>query len=388
VKILFLTHSFPRFVGDAPGSFLLRLAVALREIGIEVRVIAPAARDLAPREELNGIHVERFRYAPRSMETLAYTGNMAQDVAGSFSAKLALTSFLGSELIRSAWDKLSFDPDVIHAHWWFPSGVVGMTLSTLTGKPMVTTLHGTDLRIAKNSAAARSVLKSVLRKSAAVSTVSRWLANELASMAERADIEVAPMPVATEKFAPGGDRHQNRFLFAGRLNRQKGLDQLLRAFAAMHGVAMLDVVGEGQNASDLKLLASQLGISDRVVWHGQLKQPELVKMYQAATAVIVPSTDEGLGLVAAEALLCETPVIAFRSGGLVDVIEHDRTGILVTPGHTAELSAALDRVLEEPHRMSELARAGREFVLDAFSPETVARRYASIYSKALGHRAA
>ena len=74
MKVLFLTHSFPRFIGDAPGSFLLRLAVALREIGIEVRVIAPAAPDLAPREDLGGIHVERFRYAPRSMETLAYTG--------------------------------------------------------------------------------------------------------------------------------------------------------------------------------------------------------------------------------------------------------------------------------------------------------------------------
>jgi glycosyltransferase involved in cell wall biosynthesis len=313
---------------------------------------------------------------------------MAQDVAGSLSAKLALTSFLGSELIRSAWEKRTFDPDVIHAHWWFPSGVVGMTLSTLTRKPMVTTLHGTDLRLAKKSAAARSMLRSVLRKSAAVSTVSRWLASELSTIAADADVEVAPMPVATEKFAPHGNHHANRFLFAGRLNKQKGLDHLLRAFAAMHGVAMLDVVGEGQDASDLKLLASQLGISDRVVWHGQLKQPDLLKMYQAATAVVVPSIDEGLGLVAAEALLCETPVIAFRSGGLVDVVEHDRTGILVTPGETAELSGALDRVLTEPDRMKDLARAGRGFALDAFSPETAANRYASIYSKALAHRAA
>jgi len=83
------------------------------------------------------------------------------------------------------------------------------------------------------------------------------------------------MPVATEKFEPRGDHHPNRFLFAGRLNRQKGLDPLLRAFASMRGTAMLDVVGEGANAGELKLLASQLGVSDRVVWHGQLKQPEL-----------------------------------------------------------------------------------------------------------------
>ena len=94
MKVLFLTHSFPRFIGDAPGSFLLRLAVALRDVGVEVRVVAPSAADVSESEDLDGIHVERFRYAPRKLETLAYTGNMAQDVAGSWGAKIALTGML------------------------------------------------------------------------------------------------------------------------------------------------------------------------------------------------------------------------------------------------------------------------------------------------------
>jgi len=361
--------------------------MALREIGIEVRVIAPAARNLAAREELNGIHVERFRYAPRSMETLAYTGNMAQDVAGSLGAKLALTSFVGSELLRAAWERRSFRPDVIHAHWWFPSGVVGMSLSALSTKPLVTTLHGTDLRLAKKVKASRAIFTSVMRRSSAITTVSNWLAAEALSLVSGLDVDVAPMPVATEKFEPHGDHHENRFLFAGRLNEQKGLDHLLRAFAAMRRVAMLDVVGEGHKETELKLLASQLGISDRVVWHGQLKQPDLVKKYQAATAVIVPSVDEGLGLVAAEALLCETPVIAFRSGGLTDVIEHERTGFLVTPGDTPELAAALDDVLDAPDTASETAREGRRVTLQKFSPENAAARYRDIYMKAIGKRA-
>jgi glycosyltransferase involved in cell wall biosynthesis len=199
---------------------------------------------------------------------------------------------------------------------------------------------------------------------------------------------VAPMPVATERFAPGDKRARNRFLFAGRLNAQKGLDHLLRAFAAMKGLAMLDVVGEGNSEAELKLLASQLGVSDRVTWHGQLRQQDLVRLYQQATAVIVPSVDEGLGLVAAEAMLCETPVIAFRSGGLTDVVQHDQTGILVTPGVTAELSAALDFVLDSPEKASELAKAGREFVLGAFSPESAAAKYGGIYRQVIGDRKA
>lgn len=387
MKVLFLTHSFPRFIGDSPGSFLLRLAIALRDAGVEVRVIAPAAPDVPARDNFEGIHVERFRYAPRSMETLAYTGNMAQDVATSWTARLALTGFLGAELTRSAWERRSFNPDVIHAHWWFPSGVVAMMLASLTGRPMVTTLHGTDLRLAKKVKASRPVLRSVLKRSAKVTTVSSWLASELAAIDPQATPIVAPMPVATERFEPHGKRDADRFLFAGRLNDQKGLDHLLRAFASMRGLAMLDVVGEGSKGNELRLLASQLGISDRVVWHGQLTQPDLVRKYQSATAVVVPSIDEGLGLVAAEALLCETPVIASRSGGLTDVIEHDRTGILVTPSQAPDLAAALDFVLEHPERNAEMAREGRKEVLLRFSPEKAAAAYAGIYREAVGEHA-
>ena len=196
------------------------------------------------------------------------------------------------------------------------------------------------------------------------------------------------MPVATERFVPGASRETNRFLFAGRLNKQKGLDHLLRAFAAMHELAMLDVVGEGNDELSLKRLASQLAVSDRVVWHGQLTQEGLLRMYQSATAVIVPSTDEGLGLVAAEALLCEAPVVAFRSGGLTDVISHDKTGLLVTPGDTAELARALDSILSSPAHATELGKAGRAFASVAFSPESAARRYAGIYREVLAERAA
>lgn len=388
MKVLFLTHSFPRFIGDAPGSFLLRLATALGERDVHVHVVAPAAEGLAPREEFEGVTVERFRYAPRRLETLAYTGNMAQEVKGSWSAKAALAGFLAAELRSSLAARRSFDADVIHAHWWFPSGVAGAGLARVTGTPMITTLHGTDVRMARSFPASRAAFRSVLKSSAQVTTVSAWLASQVREIAPGVEPLVAPMPAATETFTPGGSRESSRFLFAGRLNRQKGLDHLLRAFASMKELAMLDVVGEGNDEQSLRLVASQLGVSDRVVFHGQLVRDRLVHMYQKATAVVVPSIDEGLGLVAVEALLCEAPVIAFRSGGLVDVIENERTGILVTPGDTAELAAALDRVLTDAGSLTTMARAGRQRAMHAFSPEAAAERYATIYRKAIEQSAA
>ncbi len=384
LKILFLTHSFPRFSGDAPGSFLLRLARALASEGVIVHVIAPSAKGLAREELIDGIRVERFRYAPAGHETLAYSGNMAQDVATSWKSRLALLGYLGSDLSKAIAARREQRPDIVHAHWWFPSGLIGQGLKLMKGVPLVTTLHGTDVRMAKSIAPSRPFFRAVLRSSSAVTTVSSWLASEVVAIAPGTDVQVAPMPVASERFQPGGSRETNRFLFAGRLNEQKGLDHLLKALASMQRLAMLDVVGEGSDAQKLRLHASQLGISDRVVWHGQVDQDRLLGFYQSATAVIVPSIDEGLGLVAAEALMCETPVIAFRSGGLTDVIQHGTTGILVPPGNTSELARALDMVLASPDHSRDLGRAGRMFAVTAFSPESAAARYAGIYRGVLG----
>lgn len=388
MRVLFLTHSFPRHSGDAPGSFLLRLARALADEGVTVRVIAPSAKGLVRKEMIEGISVERFRYAPAEYETLAYTGNMASDVATSWRARLALLGYLGADLSKAISARRTHPPDLVHAHWWFPSGVIARWLTMLRPTPLVTTLHGTDVRLARSVAASRPFFRSVMKHSEKVTTVSSWLASEVTAIAPGVTPIVAPMPVATERFTPGGKRNPARFLFAGRLNEQKGLAHLLRAMAATQRPAMLDVVGDGSDAQSLKLLASQLGISDRVQWHGALDQSELTRFYRSAAAVVVPSIDEGLGLVAAEALLCEAPVIAFRSGGLTDIIQHGTTGVLVTPGETAELARALDTVVASPEHAAALGSAGRSFALSAFSPESAAARYAEIYRSAVGRIAA
>lgn len=384
MKVLFLTHSFPRREGDAAGSFVLRLAVALRAEDVKVHVVAPAAAGIPASEEIEGIRVERFRYAPRRYEKLAYTGNMADDVASSWSARLALVGFLGSDFVHAVRARRSFEPQLVHAHWWFPNGVVGTWLGSLAHIPLVTTLHGTDVRLARTVGVAKPLFNHVLKHSAAVTTVSRWLQEETKALAPGIDATVAPMPVATDLFAPGAARNGQRLLFVGRLTSQKGVDQLLEAIAAMQQRAELDVVGDGPNREALERLAGELGIADRVRWHGQLPQPELAKMYQRAAAVVVPSVDEGLGLVAVEALLCEAPVVAFDSGGLRDVIQHEKTGVLVQPGDRAALATALDDLLGRDGRGADLGRAGRLYALSTFAPESAARRYAGIYQQVLG----
>jgi glycosyltransferase involved in cell wall biosynthesis len=388
MKVLFLTHSFPRSHGDAPGSFVLRLAGALRGEGAEVHVIAPGARGLVAEESFDGVPVERFRYAPRRYETLAYTGTMAEDVRASFAAKLALVGFLGSEFRSAVRAARRMAPDLLHAHWWFPGGLVGSWMNGLSRVPLVTTLHGTDVRLARSVGMARPLFRSVVARSATVTAVSRWLAGEARALVPGIEPIVAPMPVADELFTPGGVRSTDRLLFVGRLNRQKGLALLLRALAATETGAALDVIGAGQDESELRQLTGELGLTERVSWLAPRPQPQLAEFYRRAAALIVPSVDEGLGLVAVEGLLCEAPVIAFASGGVPDSVRHDLTGILVPPGDVRALGGAIDGLLRRPDRGAALGRAGRLHALAVFAPASVARRYVEIYQSALASRAA
>lgn len=384
MKVLFLTHSFPRSPGDAPGSFVLRLAIALRGEGIDTSVVAPAAPGLDHHDKFDGVPVERFRYAPRKYETLAYTGNMAQQFQASWSARVTMLGFLGSEFRSAVRARRDFEPDVVHAHWWFPSGLVGTWLGKMSHKPLITTLHGTDVRLARAVAFSRPAFRHVMHNSAAVTAVSRWLANEAQEVISTPAPLVAPMPVATDLFTPGGARAKNRLLFVGRLNKQKGIELLLHALSRMPDTSVsLDVVGDGDDRDVLRQLATALGLAERVRWHGAVPQPKLADFYRAATALVVPSVGEGLGLVAVEAQLCETPVVAFDSGGLPDIVQHDRTGVLVEQVDASALAAALVSLLEREDRGASYGAAGRMHALSTFAPESVARRYADIYRSAI-----
>lgn len=386
MRVLFLTHAYPRSTGDAAGSFVLRLARALREQDVEVEVVAPAAEGLASHDAFEGVPVERFRYAPRRYESLAYTGTMAEQVQASWSARLSLVGFLGSEFTSAVRARRRFEPQLVHAHWWFPNGLAGTWVARLGHIPLVTTFHGTDIRLARGVPAARPLLRHVVRHSARITAVSHWLAREAAALLPGGAMPtVAPMPASTDLFHPDGGPRGDRLLFVGRLKKQKGVAHLLRALSLMRAAVALDIAGTGEEEASLRQLAASLGLSDRVRWLGQQSQEGLAELYRRAAAVVVPSIDEGLGLVAVEAQLSGVPVIGADSGGLPDVIHHERTGLLVAPGDPAALAAAVDGLFAREDRGLAFGEAGRMYALATFAPESAARRYAEVYRSAAGN---
>ena len=170
-RILFVTHNVPRFEGDAAGSFVLRLAVALQQAGARVDIIAPGAPGLPANTTLEGVHIERVRYATDARMTLAYTGNMAEEVMGSWSGRLALLQLLaalrGAVTRRLATARATGRPyDILHVHWWFPSGLALWRAARGT-PPMAITMHGSDVRLAEKTKPAHPLMRSVLAQAAA-----------------------------------------------------------------------------------------------------------------------------------------------------------------------------------------------------------------------------
>ena len=356
---------------------MLTLAQALQSHNILVDVVAPAAAGLAAHSVLDGIAVHRFRYAPRSWETLAYTGTMAETVAGSLRGKLAMLGYLRGQgtALRRVMQQVG--ASLVHAHWWFPAGLA-------PSRPFVVTMHGSDVRLAAQKTWAHPLFRGVLRRASAVTTVSHWLARQAQEIMPVAEPIVAPMPVNTALFAPvPNTRSSDEILFVGRLNEQKGLHFLLHALAAMRQSARLTVIGEGPNAAELRQQAAALGIADRVTWNGNVSRDALAHLYQRATVLAMPSINEGLGLVAVEAQLCGTPVVAFASGGAPDVIADGKSGLLVPPKDVAALAVALDRVIRDRHLQDALGATGRVQALTNFSPESAAGRYAALYRSVL-----
>jgi glycosyltransferase involved in cell wall biosynthesis len=389
-RVLFVTHNVPRHEGDAAGSFVLRLAVALQEAGARVHIIAPGAPGLPETDRLEGVHIERVRYARDERMTLAYTGTMAEAVSGSWSGRVALLQLLWTtrSRVRACLDearRIGEPFDVLHVHWWFPSGLALLKVRRAGDPPMVITMHGSDVRLARRKTLAHPVMRAVLRQASVRTAVSNWLAQIAHRIAPQGDVQVAPMPVDTRHFATV-DRSGPRsgVLFVGRLNAQKGLADLLQALAAptLAGVP-LHVAGDGPDRASLAATAERLGLADRVHWHGTVPPSALMLLYAAARAVVMPSRGEGLGLVAVEAQMCGTPVIAYNDGGLPDVVRPTHGGTLVPVGDLHALSAAIARLLGSEQEAMRLGSAAREDMLSRFTPQAVAARYLALYHEAM-----
>lgn len=184
----------------------------------------------------------------------------------------------------------------------------------------------------------------------------------------RADLPV--IPLALEERRPEGavdagliSRSDRGFLLiVGRMSmteRYKGHDQLLEAMTALPD-ARLVVAGDGDDRRRLEEKAAALGLGDRTFFTGFLSEATLAELYRRCAAFVMPSQGEGFGLVYLEAMRAGKPVLAARGSAAEEIVQDEKTGLLVNPDDRDELREALDRLVSHPGEVRRMGEAGRE----------------------------
>lgn len=366
LKVFMLTSSYPRGREDSAGVFLRYLAENLSQRGLEVHVLAPAYRKGGTCIEGN-VHVHRFQYLPARLQKLAYGSGILPNLRHNPWLWIEVPFFLATmtyAFVRCLWRE---KPDLIHAHWVLPQGLVAVFAKLFYGNPVVITAHGSDAFRLKGRLT-NKLKRLVLGNADAWTSNTRATSEALESDMALPKPRIIPMGVDVECFHSGErtslrrELPENEFLilFVGRLVEEKGLRDLLSALTLLptklRRKASLWVLGDGPYQIELQQYAETLGMSGKVRFWGSISNHLLPDFYAAADLFVAPSGDsEGLGVVLLEAFAARLCVIATRVGGISEVVEDGCTGILVEPRNPQQLAITMEKLLSNERLRAEMA---------------------------------
>jgi glycosyltransferase involved in cell wall biosynthesis len=190
-----------------------------------------------------------------------------------------------------------------------------------------------------------------------------------------------PNFVHVERIRPK-DRPGGGVLYAGRLSREKGVDLLLAAAAARPALR-IEIAGDGPERGALERMAAELGLGERVRFHGRLDPEGLDELRRGCAVAALPSRwHENMPLVLLEAFAAGLPVVATSLGGLPELIEPGTDGICVPPEDPAALGAALETLVRDPERALEMGSAARTKAEERFAPAVHLERLDAVYGEA------
>lgn len=385
-RLLVLASTYPRWAGDPEPGFVHELSKRLTS-QFRVTVLTPHASGSACSEELDGVEVVRYRYAPDALETLVNDGGIVANLRGHAWKWLLLPSFLLAQLFAVWKLARSQRPDIIHAHWIIPQGFALALLARIGVRipPFVLTSHGADL-YALNSWPLRAAKRFVVRRAAALTVVSHAMVAPLRALGASNDrISVRPMGADLQGiFRPGTEltRNSDELLFVGRLVEKKGLEYLINAMPsilARRPDARLTIVGFGPDEGRMIELVKALGLQARVEFVGAVPQSRLPDFYRRAAVFVAPfvrarsGDQEGLGLVVAEAAGCGCPVVV---GNVPAMQEFPFTPVDATD--TDALAGAIVGILENPAVSREAAVGHGDVIRQRLDWANVALGYAAL----------
>lgn len=388
MKIAVLGSTYPRSQDDPGVPWQREIVNRTAAAGHDVTVLAPSWRALKS-HEIDGVPVLRWRYAPSRWETLTHDEG-APNKQGSVLFKIFALTYIIMGSIAVFWWCLRKKFDVLHVHWPFPHGLMSVLPQRILGTRVVMTCHGAELALARNSGGIRKVLAILLGTADELCANSSHTANEIKKLCD-SPVHVLPYG-ATVTAADAGEGTPPKsdpplLLNCGRLIQRKGLHFLLRALPQILEKQEVKVVitGEGDCKQEWMELTTELGLDDVVEWAGFVSGERLAELYHTCSCYVHPAIfddrgdTEGLGVVLVEALRHRKPVVASGVGGIVDVIKHEKTGLLVPEKDTDALAAAILRILEDSELAERLANDGYDFCQEVFDWDRILDATVDVY---------
>lgn len=391
-SVCMLTTSFPLYEGVAAATFIKEQCRYLVESGIDVTVVVPHHIKTLRQQKLDGISVKRFRYfLPAKLQKLCYGTGIPTNMKNSRLARFQLPFFMTAFFFAAL--RHCFGKQIIHCHWSL-AAVVGIIVGKLLHKPVVLTMYGAEVFVLGNHPLIRFVLKHVDQ----VISISSYTASQTETVTIPKRHRVIPPTIDIHRFVPTPDpefRHRLNIaddtfivLAVSRLIERKGMIYLVQAIEKLVkkdcNVHLL-IGGNGPQREILEHYVKQESLQNHVTFLGFIPDNNIPTYYTESDVFVLPSIiddrgdTEGLGLVILEANACETPAIASRVGGIVDVISEGENGLFVEQKDVDGLAQQIETLIDNPDLAHRLGKDGRELVKRDFNWNTIINKMRETY---------
>lgn len=398
MKVLYIATAFPRSEDDVITPWLVQAVRRLKNRGVDVDVYTSSYKGL-PNQKIYGINIIRFRYFPKKWENLTHEETAVDRVKKGLLNKLKVPFYLICGTIQIYKHCRNNKYEIIHTHWPLPHALFGYVASQTCKAKHFLYFHGVELMwVRKELPFLKPFLRWAISKADVVMCNSSHTASRIKEIYNReivilpsgqsAKPEIEIVPKKTKS-----DSHKN-ILFVGRLVERKGVKYLIEAFAQITDKidAILNIVGTGPEKPVLEKLVQEKNLTKKVKFLGQVTAQELNEHYQNCDVFVLPAIidskgdTEGLGVVLIEALTYKKPVIATNVGGIVDIIKHNETGILVPEKNSDELAKALLKILQDQSLANRLAEQGYNYVNTKYNWDNIIDQMIASYQQAVNYR--
>jgi rhamnosyl/mannosyltransferase len=289
--------------------------------------------------------------------------------------------------------------DLVHIHLPNPAAVLAYLASGHRGR-VVFTYHSDTVRQKVLGSLFEPLLHAALRRSSAIiATSPNYLETSPVLAAYRDRCHVIPYGIDIAEFqhcdpaTAAKIRHQlgdRLIITVGRLVYYKGFEYLIRAMADVQGKLL--IIGDGPLRDELQSLASDLGVTEKVIFAGEVQNSETIPYYHAADVFALASVarSEAFGIVQIEAMAAGLPVVNTKLDSGVPFVSLDQqTGVTVPPANHRALAGALNRLLDDPDLRKTLGQAAQLRAQTEFRSKIMASRIVSLYAAIMAkpHRA-